>query len=152
MEDDWVNPYGLSSTDIEFSFGNGAEPLGTPDSFKPDLKLSWNNPDVVGQTHGFDQKTQPLEVPRVVKADFIDVELRRSPKRGKPRNGAEAVSEVSNPRRDLSHDEKQKFACPFQKRNPVRYNLHDYRSCALSSFQEISQVMYVHPYFISRYV
>lgn len=32
------------------------------------------------------------------------------------------------------------YSCPFRKRNPLRFNVRDYQTCALSSFPDISQV------------
>jgi len=34
------------------------------------------------------------------------------------------------------------YACPFRKRNPIRFNVRAYQTCALSSFPDIPQVKY----------
>ncbi|KAM7202600.1 hypothetical protein V8F20_004389 [Naviculisporaceae sp. PSN 640] len=32
------------------------------------------------------------------------------------------------------------YSCPFRKRNPVRFNVREYQTCALSSFSDISKL------------
>jgi hypothetical protein len=34
------------------------------------------------------------------------------------------------------------FACPFRKQDPVKYNLHDWNTCATSSWEEIPRLKY----------
>lgn len=53
----------------------------------------------------------------------------RAPKRPKP----EFLSQVDN-------GTLLKFACPFRKHNPRKYNVHQFQSCALSSFDSIARV------------
>jgi hypothetical protein len=38
------------------------------------------------------------------------------------------------------------FSCPFRKRNPVRFNVRDFQSCAVQSFPDFSQLKYVPPH------
>jgi hypothetical protein len=54
---------------------------------------------------------------------------RRPPKRPK----SDFLSQVDG-------DTSLKFACPFRKHNPRKYNMHQYKSCALSSFESIARV------------
>lgn len=37
-----------------------------------------------------------------------------------------------------SQQEDQNLSCPFRKRNPVKFNVRDYQSCAVQSFPDIS--------------
>lgn len=37
---------------------------------------------------------------------------------------------------------EEKLSCPYRKRNPFRFNVRDYQSCAVASFPEISQLKY----------
>jgi hypothetical protein len=32
------------------------------------------------------------------------------------------------------------FSCPFRKRNPLRFNVRDFQSCAVQSFPDIPQL------------
>ena len=34
------------------------------------------------------------------------------------------------------------YTCPFRKRNPIRFNVRDYQTCALSTFPDIPHVKY----------
>jgi hypothetical protein len=36
--------------------------------------------------------------------------------------------------------ESRPFACPFRKQNPVKYNLHNWNTCATSSWEEIPRL------------
>ena len=38
--------------------------------------------------------------------------------------------------------EKIKLSCPYRKQNRRKYNVHTYRTCALSSFPDIARVKY----------
>ena len=37
---------------------------------------------------------------------------------------------------------EEKYACPFRKRNPLRFNVRDYTPCALSPFSDIPSMKY----------
>jgi len=36
----------------------------------------------------------------------------------------------------------EKLSCPYRKRNPIRFNVRDYQSCATQSYPDISQLKY----------
>ncbi|KAK0668750.1 hypothetical protein QBC41DRAFT_117993 [Cercophora samala] len=38
------------------------------------------------------------------------------------------------------HGHGQNFSCPFRKRNPIRFNVRDFQSCAVQSFPDIPQL------------
>jgi len=41
---------------------------------------------------------------------------------------------------DSSQDGALRLSCPFRKRNPVKFNVRDFQSCAVQSFPDISQL------------
>jgi hypothetical protein len=56
---------------------------------------------------------------------------------------ADAVKRFKKIPKDMTKIEKlQKFACPFRKRNPQLYSLSEWRSCALSGFNNIARLKY----------
>ncbi|VBB83579.1 Putative protein of unknown function [Podospora comata] len=42
--------------------------------------------------------------------------------------------------RITDHGHGQNFSCPFRKRNPIRFNVRDFQSCAVQSFPDIPQL------------
>jgi hypothetical protein len=42
-------------------------------------------------------------------------------------------------------EESIKFACPFRKHNPCKYNIYSHRTCALSHWDTIARLKYVPP-------
>ncbi|KAH6718161.1 hypothetical protein BKA61DRAFT_670574 [Leptodontidium sp. MPI-SDFR-AT-0119] len=44
------------------------------------------------------------------------------------------------PKAPHNHAHKRKFACPYRKHDPFKYNVHSYRTCATSGFPDISRV------------
>jgi hypothetical protein len=42
-----------------------------------------------------------------------------------------------------SQSTKMHFACPFRKRNPLRFNVRDFKGCATQGYPDISQVKYM---------
>ena len=47
---------------------------------------------------------------------------------------------LSSPR---NQEDNSKFACPYRKRNPRRYCVRDWRSCALTPLETVARVKYV---------
>ncbi|KAK4198655.1 hypothetical protein QBC40DRAFT_90097 [Triangularia verruculosa] len=40
----------------------------------------------------------------------------------------------------VDHSHGQNYSCPFRKRNPIRFNVRDFQSCAVQSFPDIPQL------------
>ena len=53
----------------------------------------------------------------------------RSPKRPRPDSSIILEDKISS-----------KFACPFRKHNPRKYNIHQHKTCALSSFESVARL------------
>lgn len=49
-----------------------------------------------------------------------------------------------NPGKRQAKENQLRQACPFRKHDPSKFSLHDYPICALSSWNTISRVKYVH--------
>jgi hypothetical protein len=47
-----------------------------------------------------------------------------------------------SPESSVDHAHKLKLACPFRKHDPERYNLHNYRGCALSNWETTARIKY----------
>ncbi|KAK4120413.1 hypothetical protein N657DRAFT_693108 [Parathielavia appendiculata] len=66
------------------------------------------------------------------------------PDGGDSGEGGEDGTPGGGKRRKVSPTEYQltsmQFACPFRKRNPVRFNVRDFRTCALQPYPDIPQV------------
>jgi hypothetical protein len=45
-------------------------------------------------------------------------------------------------------EESIKFACPFRKHNPRKYNIYSHRTCTLSHWDTIARLKYVSPYIL----
>jgi len=51
-----------------------------------------------------------------------------------------SLSRPNQKRVSFDFGQDHKLSCPFRKRNPVRFNVRDYLSCAVQSFRGISQL------------
>lgn len=47
--------------------------------------------------------------------------------------------------------QRRSMSCPFRKRNPIRFNVRDYRSCALTSYPDYPQLKYVSTYYLMQH-
>jgi hypothetical protein len=57
-----------------------------------------------------------------------------------PSDGGGRKRAPTKRRLPLAGQTENRFACPFRKHNPRRYNIHTHRSCALSSWATIARV------------
>lgn len=53
----------------------------------------------------------------------------------------------SSPKKRKSRNESLRFACPYRKQDPLRFNIREYHACSMNSFGDIAKLKFAYPSF-----